>query len=82
MTKLNNRKLKQFQNFFKASANTEAKQDSLKLTKISVIANNALYFNDSSDYKTALRDILKLTSPKLYGSDGYLISKLEFKEED
>ena len=29
------------------------------------IANNALYFNDNSDYETALYEILKVLNPEL-----------------
>jgi hypothetical protein len=37
-----------------------------QLDKIKKIANNALYFDDSSDYQTALWEILTVTSPELF----------------
>lgn len=48
--------------------------------KIRAIANNALYFDDSSDYKKALWDILRVLDPSKFkdgGSPG-----LEFMEDD
>lgn len=36
-----------------------------KEKEIYKIANNTLYFNDNSDYKTALYEILKVLNPEL-----------------
>lgn len=37
--------------------------------KIKMIANNALYFDDNSDYDTALWQILAIVSPELFKDD-------------
>ena len=52
------------------------------LAKIKVIANNVLYFNDSSDYKSALYQILNIVEPNLFDDDGYLKNKLKYIDED
>ena len=39
------------------------------LRKIRQIANNALYFDDSSDYGTALWEILDIVAPELFSDD-------------
>jgi len=36
-----------------------------KETEVYKIANNALYFNDNSDYETTLYEILKVLNPDL-----------------
>ena len=36
------------------------------LQEIKVIANNALYFDDNSDYGTALWEILAIVDPDLF----------------
>jgi hypothetical protein len=36
-----------------------------KLKKIAIIANNALCYNDNSDFETALWEILNLVYPNL-----------------
>lgn len=51
------------------------------IEQIKVIANNALYFQDSSDYETALWQILGITSPELFDDDGFLDTELEYIEE-
>lgn len=55
------------------------------IIKVLEIANNALYFNDRSDYQTALYQILRVIKPDMFDEDGYLKEKLkymEFREED
>jgi len=46
-----------FKRFFKKKMN--------KTNEVYKIANNALYFNDNSDYKTALWEILSTLNPDL-----------------
>lgn len=45
----------------------ERSKDNLtkKEKEVYKIANNVLYFNDNSDYQTALYEILKVLNPKL-----------------
>lgn len=38
--------------------------DKQRLIKIKILANNALYFADNSDYESALWEILSLTDSK------------------
>ncbi len=51
------------------------------LNKIKIIANNALYFTDNSDYKNALWDILTTISPDIIDEDGTPREKLKYIEE-
>jgi hypothetical protein len=37
-----------------------------KLLKVKKIANNCLYFDESSDYASALWDILSVVAPELF----------------
>lgn len=37
--------------------------------KIKKIANNVLYFDDNSDYTTALWEILNIVAPELFKND-------------
>jgi len=54
-----------------------------KLDKIAEIANNILYLGDNSDYRNALWDILRITSPDLWGceDDDAPKKELEYMEE-
>ncbi len=50
-----------------------------KEKKVEEISNNALYFDDGSDYKTALYEILSTIRPDLFDEeDGELKNQLEF----
>lgn len=40
-----------------------------EVKKIEEISNNALYFNDNSDYETALWEILTIVSPDKFVND-------------
>lgn len=51
------------------------------LNSIARIANNALYFDDNSDFKVALWEILEKADPKLFeGENDY--PKLEYLESE
>jgi len=39
------------------------------IAEVKQIANNVLYFNDSSDYSSALWEILELVSPETFKDD-------------
>ena len=43
--------------------------DKQKLENIKIKANNALYFDDSSDYATALWEILAIAEPEWFEND-------------
>lgn len=45
------------------------------------IVNNVLYFEDSSDYATALHEVLAILKPELYGDFG-LIQDLKFIDKE
>jgi len=54
-----------------------------KLDKVKMIANNALYFADNSDYKTALWEILATVKPYDFLNDDIPILKyIEDKEQE
>lgn len=44
------------------------------------LANDAIYFDDSSDYLTALYQILATVNPELFNEDGELKEPLDFIE--
>ena len=50
------------------------------LFEVREIANNVLYFNDRSDYPSALWEILKVVAPDLFEEDD--MPKLEYMGED
>lgn len=52
-----------------------------RLTEIGRVANNALYFQDSSDYNSALWNILKMIEPDEFDDDGIRIDDLQYREE-
>lgn len=52
-----------------------------RLIEIGRVANNALYFQDSSDYNSALWKILKTVEPDEFDDDGIRIDDLQFREE-
>ena len=65
-----------------------AKEEILKLRKaistcaaldeVRKIANDVLYFDDNSDYGTALWQILNKVAPELFDEDGDIINDLEY----
>ena len=42
-----------------------------KIEEVFKLANNALYFGDNSDYRTALWDIMKVLNPKKFEKEVY-----------
>jgi hypothetical protein len=54
-----------------------------KIEKAKAIANNALYFDDSSDYRTSLWEILFTLAPEMFeNNDKYNLPELEYIPED
>lgn len=51
-----------------------------KIKEVKRIANNALYFDDNSDYGTALWEILQLVAPELFVDEHEPV--LEYIEDD
>lgn len=51
-----------------------------KLKQCEIISNNVLYFDDNSDYETALWQVLNVTQDRTVDDDCYDI-KLEYTEE-
>lgn len=49
-----------------AEARAEIERKDKLLTIVGAVANNALYFNDSSDYEKALWEILAAAKPGLF----------------
>ena len=54
--------------------------DSPQLPEVRAIVNNVLFFDDSSDYESALWDVLKIIAPEMFYHDGGLIGNLEYIE--
>jgi len=50
------------------------------LKQVETLANNALYFDDSSDYGIALWRILHTVSPDMFDEDNKLKNKLKYIE--
>ena len=52
----------------------------IKIERINIIANNVLYFDDNSDYRTALWRILKVINPDM--PDGEEVEELNYIVEE
>ena len=56
----------------------KARAHDAMLAEVQAIANDALYFDDSSDYKTSLWRILRTVAPEMFNENKELKKKLKY----